>query len=69
MVCPISSTSIVARVLTVRNSDYNPRLAFRDDTDRTRERIQDVTTDGYSVWGNGKISSKHTYARFSDYCR
>jgi hypothetical protein len=30
--------------------DYNPRLAFRDDTSRVLERMQDVSTLGSSVW-------------------
>ena len=32
------------------NCDYSPRLAFRDDTPRVLERMQDVTIVTSSVW-------------------
>ncbi|KIX07082.1 uncharacterized protein Z518_05059 [Rhinocladiella mackenziei CBS 650.93] len=32
------------------NCDYSPRLAFRDDTPRVLERMQDVTNVASSVW-------------------
>lgn len=30
--------------------DYSPRLAFRDDTPRVRERMQDVTVISNTIW-------------------
>ncbi|KAK2806917.1 hypothetical protein FQN51_005717 [Onygenales sp. PD_10] len=30
--------------------DYSPRLSFRDDTARVKERMQDVSTAGNAVW-------------------
>lgn len=32
------------------NCDYNPRLSFRDDTLRVKERMAEVTVVGSAVW-------------------
>jgi hypothetical protein len=38
-----------------RHSDYNPRLAFKDDTSRIVERMQEVSKTGSIVWDRMKV--------------
>jgi hypothetical protein len=49
--------------------DYSPRLAFRDDTPRILERMQEVTIVTSSVWDRKlRVSSVMTCSCIDDVC-
>jgi len=45
-----ASHSSIASLLANIISDYHPRLAFRDDTPRVIEKMQEVETVGNFIW-------------------
>jgi hypothetical protein len=49
---------ILVDVDTFLNSDYSPRLDFKDDTGRVQGRMHEIQTEGSLVW-DGR--SKHLH--------